>query len=142
MMPTMPHMRARLFSKRGAAGGRAICSPPPAVDMASRQHSVTRWEVPPMARALRLCRLTMRQASEARSRPRVGRAPASGVTAVSERGSLARPFVSIVVPCRNEAEYIEQMLDSMLANEYPRDRLEVLIVDGMSDDGTREVIAE
>src|SRR5690242_4161593 len=95
-----------------------------------------------MARALRLCRLTMRQAREARSRPRVVRAPASGVTAVSAGGSLARPFVSIVVPCRNEAEYIEQMLDSMLANEYPRDRLEVLIVDGISDDGTREVIAE
>jgi len=84
----------------------------------------------------------MRQASEARSRPRAGRAPASGATAVSAGGSLARPFVSIVVPCRNEAGYIEQMLDSMLANEYPRDRLEVLIVDGMSDDGTREVIAQ
>jgi glycosyltransferase involved in cell wall biosynthesis len=64
----------------------------------------------------------------------------SGVTRVS--GSLVRPLVSIVVPCRNEAAYIGQMLDSMLANEYPRDRLEVLIVDGMSDDGTRAVIAD
>lgn len=45
------------------------------------------------------------------------------------------PVVSIVVPCRNEAEYIGPLLDSILANEYPRDRLEVLIVDGMSDDG-------
>src|SRR6266576_6173949 len=52
-----------------------------------------------------------------------------------------RPFVSIVVPCRNEAEYIRPLLDSILANEYPRDRLEVLVVDGMSDDGTRAVIA-
>jgi glycosyltransferase involved in cell wall biosynthesis len=34
------------------------------------------------------------------------------------------------------------MLDSVLANEYPRDRLEVLIVDGMSDDGTRAVITD
>src|SRR5256885_16134169 len=34
------------------------------------------------------------------------------------------------------------MLDSMLANAYPGDRLEVLIVDGMSDDGTRAVITD
>jgi glycosyltransferase involved in cell wall biosynthesis len=53
----------------------------------------------------------------------------------------ARPLVSIVVPCRNEAEYIRPLLDSILANDYPRDRLEVLVVDGMSDDATRDVIA-
>jgi glycosyltransferase involved in cell wall biosynthesis len=52
-----------------------------------------------------------------------------------------RPFVSLVVPCRNEAAYVGQLLDSILASEYPRERLEVLIVDGMSDDGTRDVIA-
>src|SRR5438445_9761597 len=53
-----------------------------------------------------------------------------------------RPFVSIVVPCRNEAEYIRPLLDSILANDYPRDRLEVLVVDGLSDDGTRAVVAD
>src|SRR3989441_866769 len=52
-----------------------------------------------------------------------------------------RPLVSIVVQCRNEAEYIRPLLDSILATDYPRDRLEVLVVDGMSDDGTRAVIA-
>lgn len=61
---------------------------------------------------------------------------------VSEAPQSPRPFVSIVVPCRNEAEYIPPLLHSLLATEYPRDRLEVLIVDGMSDDGTRAVIAE
>jgi glycosyltransferase involved in cell wall biosynthesis len=55
---------------------------------------------------------------------------------------MMRPFVSIVVPCRNEVTHIRRMLDSVLANEYPRDRLEVLIVDGLSDDGTRAVLAE
>lgn len=60
-----------------------------------------------------------------------------------ERSSeLPRHFVSIVVPCRNEATYIRGLLDSLLATSYPRDQLEVLIVDGMSDDGTRDVIAE
>src|SRR2546421_6009992 len=53
-----------------------------------------------------------------------------------------RPLVSIVVPCRNEAEYIRPLLDSILANDYPRDRLEVLVVDGLSDDGTRAVVAD
>ncbi|PYP91744.1 MAG: glycosyltransferase family 2 protein [Gemmatimonadetes bacterium] len=46
--------------------------------------------------------------------------------------SAPRPLVSIVVPCRNEADHIRRLLDSILANEYPRERLEVLIIDGMS----------
>jgi len=52
------------------------------------------------------------------------------------------PMVSIVVPCRNEEHYIAECLDSVLACDYPQDRLEVLVVDGMSDDGTRRVLAE
>jgi glycosyltransferase involved in cell wall biosynthesis len=64
----------------------------------------------------------------------------AGTTLPSEAG--VRPFVSIVTPCRNEAAYIGRMLDSIFANEYPRDRFEVIIVDGMSDDGTRDVIAD
>jgi len=53
-----------------------------------------------------------------------------------------RPLVSIVIPCRNEERFIGMCLDSVLGNDYPRDRLEVLIVDGMSDDGTREIVRE
>src|SRR5438034_6116099 len=60
----------------------------------------------------------------------------------SDAPPSTRPFASIVVPCRNEAEYIGPVLDSILANDYPHDRLEVLIVDGMSDDGTRAVVAD
>jgi len=33
-------------------------------------------------------------------------------------------------------------LDSIIANDYAKDQLEVLVVDGMSDDGTREIIKE
>src|SRR5207249_10826723 len=43
---------------------------------------------------------------------------------------------------RNEAEYSRPLLDSILANDYPRDRLEVLVVDGLSDVGTRAVVAD
>ncbi len=52
------------------------------------------------------------------------------------------PFVSVIIPCRNEARYIAACLDSIVSNDYPRNRLEVLVIDGMSDDGTRETIDE
>jgi glycosyltransferase involved in cell wall biosynthesis len=51
--------------------------------------------------------------------------------------------ISIVVPCRNEAGYIDAFLDSALAQLLPDGvRLEVLVADGRSDDGTRERLAE
>jgi glycosyltransferase involved in cell wall biosynthesis len=51
-------------------------------------------------------------------------------------------FVSVIVPCREEEKYIAQALESILANDYPQDHLEVLVVDGMSTDGTRKIAAE
>ncbi len=58
-------------------------------------------------------------------------------------GAVARPpFVSIIVPCRNERTEIGPCLESVLAGDYPADRLEVLVVDGQSDDGTRERLNE
>jgi succinoglycan biosynthesis protein ExoA len=50
------------------------------------------------------------------------------------------PAVSVVIPCRNERAHIEACLRSVLAFESPPDGFEVLVVDGMSDDGTRAVI--
>lgn len=50
--------------------------------------------------------------------------------------------VSIVIPCRNEARFIGQCLESIIVNYYPRNRLEVLVVDGMSEDGTREIVRD
>ena len=52
------------------------------------------------------------------------------------------PFISIVIPCRNEDKFIRTCLDSIFANDYPKDRLEVLVVDGMSEDGTRAILDE
>lgn len=52
------------------------------------------------------------------------------------------PFVSIVVPCRNEADYIGACIGSILELDYPRHRLEVLVVDGMSTDRTPQVVEE
>jgi len=50
------------------------------------------------------------------------------------------PSVSIIIPCRNEEKYIGKCLDSILSQDYPKERLEVLVVDGMSEDKTRETI--
>jgi glycosyltransferase involved in cell wall biosynthesis len=49
--------------------------------------------------------------------------------------------LSVILPCRNEARYIGACLDSILASEFPRAELEVLVVDGGSDDGTRDIVA-
>lgn len=47
---------------------------------------------------------------------------------------------SVVVPCRNEASFISHCLNSIFANDYPVEQYEVLIADGRSDDGTREIL--
>jgi glycosyltransferase involved in cell wall biosynthesis len=51
-----------------------------------------------------------------------------------------QPFVSIIMPIRNEANYITRSLQAVLAQDYPHDRLEVIVVDGLSDDGTRDIV--
>ena len=53
-----------------------------------------------------------------------------------------QPFVSIIIPVRNEHAYIHACLQSVLNQDYPQDQIEILIADGMSDDGTRAAIAE
>lgn len=54
--------------------------------------------------------------------------------------SSSLPFVSIVLPCLNENEYISDCLDSIINFDYPKDQFEVIICDGLSDDGTRDQI--
>ncbi|MCJ7435792.1 MAG: glycosyltransferase family 2 protein, partial [Anaerolineales bacterium] len=51
------------------------------------------------------------------------------------------PKVSIIVPCYNEDATIRHLLDSILAQTYPRKQMEVVIADGISADTTRIVIA-
>jgi succinoglycan biosynthesis protein ExoA len=50
------------------------------------------------------------------------------------------PTVSIVVPCYNEEGTIGTLLQAILDQTYPCRQLEVIIADGMSGDGTRQVI--
>jgi succinoglycan biosynthesis protein ExoA len=50
--------------------------------------------------------------------------------------------VSVVVPCRNERDQIETTLQSILAQEPPPGGFEVIVADGMSDDGTRSILSK
>ncbi len=50
--------------------------------------------------------------------------------------------VSIIIPCLNEEEYIEGCLNSLLENDYDRNLMEILVVDGMSKDRSRSIISE
>lgn len=52
------------------------------------------------------------------------------------------PFVSVVIPVYNEERHIAACLDSVLAQDYPADRYEVIVADGGSDDRTREIVGE
>jgi glycosyltransferase involved in cell wall biosynthesis len=48
--------------------------------------------------------------------------------------------VSVIVPVRNEARSIESTLRSLLAQDYPADRFEVLVADGGSTDATVPIV--
>lgn len=50
------------------------------------------------------------------------------------------PFVSVLTPCYNEEGFIRECLDAMLGQTYPKERFEILVLDGMSTDKTREMI--
>ena len=68
---------------------------------------------------------------------------ARGTAAATATATVLGNAISIVVPCRNEAGYIDAFLDSALAQMLPAGvELEVVIADGRSDDGTRERLAE
>ena len=50
-------------------------------------------------------------------------------------------MITIILPIRNEAMYIAKVLDAILRQDYPPEQIEILVVDGISNDGTREIVA-
>jgi succinoglycan biosynthesis protein ExoA len=50
------------------------------------------------------------------------------------------PSVSIVIPMRNEVKHIAACLDSVLRQAYPLERIQILVVDAMSEDGSRQIV--
>ncbi len=49
-------------------------------------------------------------------------------------------FVTVIMPIRNEANYIERSLSAVLAQDYPPDQMEIIVVDGMSTDDTQNIV--
>jgi succinoglycan biosynthesis protein ExoA len=52
------------------------------------------------------------------------------------------PFISILLPVRNEERYIAGTLRQLLAQRYDPDRFEILVADGASTDATAAIVAE
>jgi glycosyltransferase involved in cell wall biosynthesis len=49
------------------------------------------------------------------------------------------PKVSVVIPTLNSERYLEECLAALRAQDYPKDRVEILLVDAGSTDGTRAI---
>lgn len=63
-------------------------------------------------------------------------------TATKSDGAQWGPTVSVIVPCLNEEKHIEMCIRSLLAQEGAAENAEVIIADGMSEDGTRRIVAQ
>ncbi len=50
--------------------------------------------------------------------------------------------VSIICPIYNEEKYIARCIESMLGQDYPQEGMEILFVDGMSTDRTRDIVSD
>jgi succinoglycan biosynthesis protein ExoA len=55
---------------------------------------------------------------------------------------LDLPMVSVLMPVRNEVGHIAGTLQALLKQDYPADRIEFIFIDGMSNDGTRQILQE
>ncbi len=55
---------------------------------------------------------------------------------------MIRPPVTVIMPIRNEENFIERSLGAVLGQDYPPELMQVCVADGMSDDGTRTVVEE
>jgi len=51
-------------------------------------------------------------------------------------------YLSVIMPVRNEAEHIADSLDRLLAQRYEPGKLEIIVVDGMSEDATPQIVQE
>jgi glycosyltransferase involved in cell wall biosynthesis len=53
---------------------------------------------------------------------------------------MSEPLVSVILAVRNEAAYVARCLSAVLAQDWPSDRIEIIVADGESTDGTPDII--
>ena len=63
----------------------------------------------------------------------------SNVRTVSTGTEMEQPFISVVIPARNAEGIIGECLESLKGLDYPKDRMEIIVADGLSADRTREI---
>jgi glycosyltransferase involved in cell wall biosynthesis len=64
----------------------------------------------------------------------------TGFAEATRTARPAEPIVTVAVPMLNESRYIIACLDSFAAQDYPLDLLDVMVIDGGSDDGCRMAV--
>jgi len=62
-----------------------------------------------------------------------------GLYRLKPGGNRDEPSISVIIPARDEAENIEACLTSLLNQDYPRQRCEIIVVDDESRDQTYEI---
>ena len=55
---------------------------------------------------------------------------------------MKNPIVSIIMPVYNEEKYIKNCIESLLKQDFPKEKSEWLFVDGLSSDKTKQIISE
>jgi succinoglycan biosynthesis protein ExoA len=69
-------------------------------------------------------------------------APPLPAAATPSSGASWTPTIAVVIPVLNEESHIRACLESVFAQSYPLDRVEVVVADGGSSDNTREIVVE
>lgn len=59
---------------------------------------------------------------------------------MSNQAEYELPRISVIIPVRNEEKFIGQTLRYLLNQDYPREKMEIIVVDGESSDSTREIV--
>jgi len=52
------------------------------------------------------------------------------------------PFMSVIIPTLNTVKTVKKAIDAVLIQKYPKDKFEIIVVDGGSSDGTYEILQQ
>lgn len=61
---------------------------------------------------------------------------------VDLKKTITKPTVSVVIPYRNERSNLKSLIESVLAQSYPKDRLEIILIDDHSTDASAPIAEE
>ena len=110
-----------------------------------RQWSVEEMRLPARASSARRHRVGMDlvlRAHRAAGRLLDGKRAPSAPRATRVPSRERTPSVTVILPIRNEHGFIHRTLASVLMQDYPANRLDILVADGQSTDGTRDVVQQ